>query len=340
MRNAPKKSLPNGVATGASALRGLVTFLVTVSIAAAAVFWGPALFDKVLAANYEPSPRIEAVNERIKLTPRGTELFYASSPSIDGKEEFNQRCQSTERTTAMLGCYFQRKIYLYDVQNPELDGAIEVTAAHEMLHAAYDRLNPFERQRVDAMIETEYENVRHNPEISSLMEYYREAEPGEEWNELHSMIGTMIADISPELETYYKKYFADRQHVVQLNARYSEVFRQVETRANELAAAIKAEGVALEADLARYDADRAQLEIDIQTFNQRASSGGFTSQSSFNTARQALLSRSDALNARRVNINQRVAAYNRNVEQLNALSVKVRELNQSINGVEEAPVAP
>lgn len=337
MRNAPRKSLPNGAATGASALRGLVTFLVTVSIAAAAVFWGPELFDKVLAANYEPSPRIEAVNERIKLTPRGTELFYASSPSIDGKEEFNQRCQSTERTTAMLGCYFQRKIYLYDVQNPELDGAIEVTAAHEMLHAAYDRLNLFERQRVDAMIETEYENVRHNPEIEALMQYYREAEPGEELNELHSMIGTMTDDISPELESYYQKYFTDRDHIVELNTRYSEVFRQVEARANELAAAIKAEAATLEADLASYDADRTQLELDIQSFNRRAASGGFTSQSAFNTTREALTRRSDGLNARRVNINHRVATYNQNVEQLNALSVKVRELNQSINGAEEAP---
>ena len=39
-----------------------------------------------------------------------------------------------------------------------------------------------------------YQKVKNEPEIAKAMEYYREAEPGAELDELHSIIGTTIGD--------------------------------------------------------------------------------------------------------------------------------------------------
>ena len=83
----------------------------------------------------------------------------------------SSNCDTEERTTAILGCYYQRHIYLFDINNKELDGTLDVTAAHEMLHAAYDRLNFFERSYVDGLINAEYEVHKNDASLKQIMAY-------------------------------------------------------------------------------------------------------------------------------------------------------------------------
>ena len=60
----------------------------------------------------------------------------------------------------MLGCYILNKgIYVYDITDDRLAGVRQVTTAHEMLHAAYDRLSVKERAQVDAMTAAAYEKL-------------------------------------------------------------------------------------------------------------------------------------------------------------------------------------
>lgn len=318
---------------GSVVLRTLGVFIVVLVLAAVAVFYGPGAYDHYLASQYQPSDQMATVTNRIKLSDEGKTLLYASKPAIESDEQFNKDCQSTERTTAMLGCYYKRRIYLYDIRNKELDGAVEVTAAHEMLHAAYDRLNMFERANVDTLIRKEYELVKNHPDIKGLMEYYHQAEPGSDINELHSIIGTTISDVSPALESYYQRYFTDRRLIVDMNTRYSSVFKEVQAKSNELAQQLKSESERLNQAVTTYETDRSQLDIDVQSFNERAQSGGFGSRSAFEAARSGLLARVNALNGRREEINAGVEAYNAKVKELQALSVRVSELNKSINGI-------
>lgn len=314
-------------------VRTLVPSLLLVAICVLLLLYGQRAIDVYEAGQYHPTAQISQVSDRVMLTARGTELLYASKPVVEDQKLFNDNCESTERTTAMLGCYHRKKIFLFNVQNKELDGAIDVTAAHEMLHAAYDRLNVFERIHINNMVTAEYEKIKNDKDIKQLMEYYSKAEPGATLNELHSIIGTTKSSISPELEQYYGQYFSDRGKVVELNTKYNTVFRQVEAQGAELVKIINQESPLLHSDLDEYNAERSQLETDIASFNARVNSGGFTIRSSFETARAALVERSDDLNARREAINQRVETYNNNIEQLNALSVRIQQLNSSINGI-------
>lgn len=320
-------------ARGGKALGALASVVLSLVIGFVAVSYGQQLLDIILASRFTPSVSVKTADERLQLTDKAQTIFYASYPAIEPESTFNTSCQSTERTTAMLGCYYRRQIYLFDITNKELDGAVEVTAAHEMLHAAYERLPFFERPKVDRLVESQYEKLKGYKDLADLVAYYQKAEPGALTNELHSIIGTTFEGLDPELEQYYARYFKDRKVIVSMSQSYNAVFKKVQTQSEELSTKLDKEGPAIEVELARYNTDRTQLELDIESFNQRASSGGFGSRGAFTVARTALVARADELNSRRTTINQRVADYNQLVEQLKALSVRSAELNKSINGI-------
>lgn len=309
----------------------LIALLVVLLLATGAFLYGSNVYDMVRTAQFAPSSQVEGAAERIAFTPRGQQIFYATHPEIYNKAQFNAACQSTERTAAILGCYFKDRIYLYNIQNSELDGTLEVTAAHETMHAAYHRLNYFERQRVDDMIRGVYQQIKDKPEIKQLMDYYAHAQPG---TELHSIIGTTIADLPSDLEQYYARYFTNRQAVVKLNANYVEVFSKLSTEADALQKEIDTEGPAIKAAMASYQVELGQLNTDIQSFNARAESGAFRTQSEFTVARNALMARVSELSRQQSTLNARVDAYNEKISRLNALAVHANQLNESLNGVE------
>lgn len=294
------------------------------------------MVDVVRAYNFHASAQISAIDNRLQLTDRGTDIFYASSPEIDEQATFNANCGTEERSAAILGCFYKDHIYLYDLKNSELDGTLEVTAAHEMLHAAYQRLTIFERYWLDQKIVDEYNKVKNDDTIKQLMSYYDKAEPGAEVDELHSILGTVIKTLSPDLEAYYARYFKNRVSVVALNEKYNQVFAQIRAQSTQLENKLAAEEPEINQLLAQYDTDRVQLEADVAAFNAKAKANQFTSQEQFTQERNVLLARIDELSKRRDMINQKVAVYNADVEALNKLSVRTNELYKSMNGAEAA----
>ena len=315
-------------------LRGLVSLLVFALVAAGAYFYGPIAVDAVRASSFHPNADITSVDSRIGLTARGQQIFYATAPVIEDRDAFNADCQSVERTAAILGCYVRDQVYLYNIQGSELDGALEVTAAHEMLHAAYARLNIFEQAHVNDMVNAEYAKIKDNPDIKQEMQYYAQAEPGEEVNELHSIIGTTIKDLPADLEQYYTRYFTNRAAIVAMNAKYTAVFDEVNQQASALQDKITTEAAAIKQASTQYNADLTQLNSDIESFNERATSGGFTSQYAFTVAHEALSARIQEMKDRQIALNQQIDAYNADVAEYNKLAVRAKQLNQSINGVE------
>ena len=315
--------------------KAFVILLIGLVAAGSAYWYGNDAVDWYLASQYQPSTAVASINTKLQLTSKGETLFYASDPVVEGSKAFNSDCKSVDRTQAILGCYTARRIFVYHVTNPQLDGAEEATAAHELLHAAYARLNVFERPYVDNLINQEYQKVKNEPQIKQLVAYYNSAEPGALTNELHSIFGTTIQNLSPQLEQYYAQYFKDRQSIVAMNQQYNAVFNTVDAQASQLSSQITALKPTVEAELSQYQTDINQLNADITSFNAKAQSGNY-SVSELQAERQALVVRINELNARRQAINGDVAHYNDLVAQLNALSVTVNELTSSINA---APAA-
>lgn len=299
-----------------------------------------AFIDQVTVWRYQPSPAIASITERTELSSKGTFLFYASQPELLDRDRFNGACRSaaTEQT-AVLGCYVANTIYLFDIENDKLDGIKEVTAAHEMLHAAYVRLPEAEKNRVNTLLEKQSQSLgKDQARIDALMAEYAKTEPGERFNELHSILGSEIRSLSPELEAYYSQYFSDRSAVIALAERYLSVFEELKDQQEDLVAEINALADQIDDLGAAYRRNLQVLESDIRSFNARASSGAMT-RDQYDTERADLVSRQATLRSEYDMIQGLIASYETKRSQLAAINSESNALNRSINS-SLTPVAP
>jgi hypothetical protein len=309
----------------------IVVTMVTIIIAVLLVVNRQYVTDQVSVWQYQPSSQLAGLVTRTTLNDQGKFYLYASQPAIEDASGFNSKCDRKEQGSAVLGCYTGRYIYIYNVTDPKLDGIREVTIAHETLHAVYDRLDANEKKRVNALLQTEYAKIKDDKKFAERVEFYQRTEPGKLDNELHSIIGTEVATISPELETYYKKYFDDRSKVVQLHATYESLFNDLSARSQAIAAQLTALGNTIEARSKIYNADVNQLNTDIEAFNTRANDGGFSSQAQFQAARNTLVMRSDQLDVVSVSINEQVAQYEALRKELEDIAIQTDALNRSLD---------
>ncbi len=315
--------------------RGHIATLVITTVAIVATMFlvinRQFVVDQISVWRYQPTNQLESLVARTTMNDQGKFYLYASQPAIESAAGFNEKCDRKEQGSAILGCYTGRNIYIYNITDPKLDGIREVTIAHETLHAAYDRLDTNEKNRVNTLLQAEYVKIKDDKKFAERVEFYQRTEPGELNNELHSIIGTEIALISPELESYYKKYFTDRSRVAQLYSAYESIFNDLSARSDALAAQLTTLGATIEALSATYNADVNQLNADIAAFNAKADSGGFSSQSQFQAARNALIARSDQLDATQISINEQIAQYEALRKELEDIAIQTEALNRSID---------
>jgi len=310
------------------------SFLISCILIAISVFFifnKQSIVDQITVWQYKPSVEITALSDRAGMSDRGRFIFYASQPKLDSTSDFNKECDRIENDTSILGCYNGSRIYIYDVTDKKLDGVKEVTAVHETLHAVYSRLSDQEKDRINKLIETEYQKLKGDKDFAELMAFYARTEPGQRDNELHSIIGTEVSKINTELEKYYQTYFSDRQKIVLLNANYIGAFKTLKARDEELTKQLDDLYASLSADKTAYEADVITLNADINSFNTRASGGDFTSQSQFYYERAQLIQRSSNLDAIRSAINENIAKYDALLAEHNSIATESKKLYSSID---------
>jgi uncharacterized protein YukE len=252
--------------------------LISILLLGGTIFWQrQAIGDWIQLYGYEPPTRITALADQTTMTASAEHLFYLNKPVVASKAEFADFCKNPEQTI-VLGCYHsgQDGIYILSISNTsELDGVMQVTAAHEMLHAAYDRLSSDEKARVDKLLQTYYDSGLKDAAIKAEVDAYRKSEPGQLLNEMHSIFGTEVANLPAELETYYAQYFTSRSAVVAQAENYQAEFRKREAavkaydvQLNNLQAKIShnkellaAQGKALQAARSRLDASKSSGNI-------------------------------------------------------------------------------
>lgn len=316
--------------------KGLVVALLCV-VVAITIFWNRQyILDQIVVWQYQPTDEIAEIVERSGMDNAGEFYFYVSHPRLLDATEFNTTCQRQEEATAILGCYNGQYIFIYNVADKKLDGIREVTAAHEMLHAAYARLNDAEKQRIHELIDAEYEKLKTNKDLAERLAFYYRTEPGERYNELHSIIGTEVANISTELETHYNRYFSDRSKTVKLYEKYAQVFKDLQQRSQVLNQQLLQLGDEIEAETASYNTEVSQFNRDVANFNKRADAGEFATQAAFDTERAQLVNRGETLESRRQSINSKVTRY----EELRAELMSVASQSEALNRSIDSSLAP
>jgi len=248
---------------------GYIILLALLAFPFVIYFNAQALTDWWQLRGYTPPPTVTSLAGQDAMTAYSKHVFYVNHPNIESSSvQFRKDCSENEQTI-VLGCYHsdQRGIYIYDVQEPRLAGVEQVTAAHEMLHAAYDRLSGKDKSDVDSMLMDYYKTGLQDQRIKDTIDAYKKTEPNDLVNEMHSIFGTEVANLPTPLEKYYEKYFTNRQVVASFAASYQGEFtsRQDQIKADDaqldqMKSRIDSQENTLNAQLAQINSDRQRLD--------------------------------------------------------------------------------
>jgi hypothetical protein len=277
--------------------------------------------------NYSPPADIQAIAQHTTMNEGATRTFYANHPQLDNSEELSKNCHETE-FTIVLGCYIQGKgIFLFNVTDSRLNGVEEVTGAHEMLHAAYDRLSTSERKKVDQMVNQAFTQVT-DERVKATIEQYRKRDPSIVPNELHSILGTEVRNLPPELETYYHKYFVNRLAIVGFSEQYENEFSSRQTKVKEYDSQLTALKKQIEHNQAELDVTSAELQARRAQLDAQKDAGNYQE---YNAGVAAFNNKVDNYNQSARETTQLIEKYNLLVIQRNALALEVNDLAKAID---------
>jgi hypothetical protein len=312
-------------------LRGS-TLLLILLVAAIAVAWFErfAISDAIALHNYQPSLVVSKLADQTTMTDQGRHLFYINHPGIEDRAQFNTACKAGGEKTIILGCYHSTEvgIFLFNVTDARLDGVEQVTAAHEMLHAAYDRLSSSDKKQVDGWLMDYYEHDLQDPRIKATIAAYKQSEPTEVVNEMHSVFGTEVANLPPQLENYYKRYFSNRSAVVTYEARYEQEFTNREAEVKQDDTTLKGYKDQINSSNSQLTDLLAQIKQQQSTLDSEKSSGNIAAYNQGVAPYNASIDSYNTLaNATTTLINE----YNNLVKQRNDVAGEINQLAQAIN---------
>lgn len=310
-------------------MKSIVRYLVVIA-AVAGGFWVNAnrtvITDYLALRNYDPPGYVVDFADRTDMSDYGRKVFYVSKPQLEDKDQFNQDCRFPERSI-VLGCYTGDRIYIFNVNEDDLDGVEEVTAAHEMLHAGYARLKTDEKDKVNDLLVQQMGKIT-NTRIKELIAQYKKDDPSSLVNEMHSIFGTEVGDLMPELEDYYSQYFFDRKQVVAMSDSYEQVF----TDLNNKIANLEKEIAALKNQISQKEADLLALQTSIEDESARLEALKETGDiPGYNAGVPAYNSMVANYNAMVDSYKSLVALHNKKVDQRNQLATSQNDLIHSLN---------
>ena len=309
--------------------RGLTASLILLACLGFVLLRPHTIPDWIKLYGYTPPAEIASLADNTTMTSAARHLFYLNHSAVLEKTAFREHCPHYDEHTIVIGCYHsgQSGIYVLSVDDERLAGVEQVTAAHEMLHAAYERLSSGEKKRVNALLRDYQQNNLKDQRILSAIESYKKTEPGQELNEMHSMFGTEIAELPDELEAYYSQYFTTRKSVVAFANKYQDAFTSREAALANFDAQLSDQEIQIQANTRKLDEQSADIERersrldrlrnqDIDAYNE-----GVDSFNALVNSYNALLDTTKAL----------IERFNVLVEQRNAIAAQTAELQQAIN---------
>ncbi|MFI5275255.1 MAG: hypothetical protein ACHQT5_00325 [Candidatus Saccharimonadales bacterium] len=287
--------------------------------------------DWLALRSYQPSNTVVELATETTMNAYARKVFYVNHPNIDNKINFYQNCPNNGgEKTVVLGCYHngQRGIFVLQVSDPRLSGIEQVTAAHETLHAIYDRLSSRDRNYVDGLLMDYYQHDLHDKRILDTIAAYKKSEPNDVVNEMHSVFGTEVTNLPTPLENYYKQYFTERQKIAAYASQYEAAFTSRQNQVAEddtslasMKAKITTDEASLQAQQKTIDSDKARLE------NLKDSSD----YADYNNGVPSFNSEVDTYNTMVTVTRSLIAQYNQLVEARNAIAIEENQLVQDIS---------
>ena len=283
--------------------------------------------DIIIGMGYRPSAQMEEIREKLNLTGTGARIFNASLPELMEKTEFNHTCREVENESAILGCYRDDKIYIYNIVDNELPGIRELTSAHELLHAVYKRMSSGDKNKWNDILSQVYEN--NKKVMGEEIEMYPDDQRREE---IYVRAGTEVKQLPEELEKHYAEVFKNQDAIVDFYESYIAVFREIERKMDELLEQINRLGEEVSVKTADYENRVGELNKKVDEFNKCAETlNCFTSVSVFNRERAGLVAEQNSLSSLYDKIEELISKYNNLVTEYNENVLHGQTLNMTIN---------
>ncbi len=281
------------------------------------------------------SEQLVSLLAQATMTTAARRLVAGVNSKVEDKSPFARDCRVTseEADSLVFGCFTGTALRVLRVDEPQFAPAMIVSAAHEMLHAAYQSLTKKQRVRIDSLIQTFYTSL-NDPDLTALVAEYDKTEPGARLDELHSLLPTEVANLSPPLERYYRRYFSDRARVVAAFASYEAVFKNLEQQYDQLKSQLDGLQSQLTSTRTEIDAAGAQADQLGQQIDSLRSQGRIDESNNLVDTQNGAADRANALVAQ---YNGLVDQYDSLVDQINAVTENSRELYDAVSAVPAAP---
>lgn len=271
----------------------------------------PELWDFWKGVAYTPTTEALEIRDALELTNKGRRIFNATQLSVEDRESFNEHCQSYDEEISLLGCYTDGKIYIYEITEPQLVTANKVTAAHELLHAAWERMGGGEQRRLLSLLEAVYQDNREwfDEELAAYSE-------DERTEEIYTRAATKLVTVPEELERHYAGYFRNRGQIVAYYQQYEAPFVLLRTELEQLETQIEQISAEIGQERTDYTKSAENLDTEIDRFNSCAETAGcFQSQAEFQRQRNALMAERTRLERLRETLNQKILENNQRIEE-------------------------
>jgi hypothetical protein len=313
---------------------GRISPAVVAPASASLVITGPEIHGRAAheiadAIDQARSEQLVALAREATMTRRARELLGTTAARVEDKAEFVAACPSPETPgTLVLGCYDGR-IFVLRVSRPDLAPVMIVTAAHEMLHAAWSAMSSAQKRLIVKQLD-DFMSTTGDARIEELLTEYEALQPGTRDNELHSLVGTQVRDLPARLEGYYRRYFTDRSAIVDAFDAYQHVFDDLKAHYDQLDAEVKAiegelNGLQAELRAAGEEADRLSGQIDALR-----SEGRIDESNQLVEPQNAAVRRANGLAN---TYNSRVDGYNAKIAELNELAITLQNTYNEISPV-------
>lgn len=175
--------------------------------------------------------------DRAGMSDKAKAIFVRTDPQFVDAATIKAICSDSGIISefAEMGCYTSsdNRIYIRDLPS-ELDAGEIVTAAHEMLHAA---ANTEGIDSIDSALMSQHMQLTADEKYKDAIAPYASLDAATLRYEQQAILGTEVAELSPELEQYYSNYFVDsRASVIAHNESLNQI---IDTKIAALDAEVK-----------------------------------------------------------------------------------------------------